>query len=122
VVIGQYAPWGGSFVALHVGLHGTRRKCLDTRRIAAIITEPTLGATLPSPPPGSTMNDIIDFFLANPLYLAPILLLVAMLAYALLKKLIKMGVIVAIATALYVLFVEYFGGGSLPAQIPGVGS
>ena len=51
----------------------------------------------------------VDFLLANPLFLIPLLLLVAVMLYALLKKLLKMAAIVVIAGALYVVLVEYFG-------------
>ena len=51
------------------------------------------------------------FLLANPLYLIPILLLAAVMVYAILKKLIKMAAIIAIAGGLYVAMVEYFGAG-----------
>jgi len=57
------------------------------------------------------MTDIVEYLLANPLYLAPLLLVAAMIVWALLKKLLKMAAIVAIAGVLYVLLVEYFGGG-----------
>jgi hypothetical protein len=57
------------------------------------------------------MAGIVDFLLANPIFLIPILLLAAMLVYALLKKLLKLAAIVAIAGALYILIVEYFGAG-----------
>ena len=55
---------------------------------------------------------IAEFLLANPIFLIPVLLLVAMMLYALLKKLLKMAVIVAIAGVLYMVLVEYFGMGS----------
>jgi len=57
------------------------------------------------------MSDVIEYLLANPVFLAPILLLVAVMVFALIKKLLKMAAIVAIAGALYLLLVEYFGGG-----------
>ena len=57
------------------------------------------------------MAGIVDLLLANRIFLIPILLLVAMMVYALLKKLLKMAVIVAIAGGLYLLIVEYFGAG-----------
>ncbi|HUP51063.1 MAG TPA: hypothetical protein VM198_01205 [Longimicrobiales bacterium] len=57
------------------------------------------------------MNDLVEYLLANPIFLAPILLIAAMLVFALLRKLLKMAAIVAIAGVLYVLLVEYFGGG-----------
>jgi hypothetical protein len=57
------------------------------------------------------VTGIVEYLLANPIYLAPILLMVATLVYAVLKKLLKLAVIVAIAAGLYLLFVEYLGGG-----------
>lgn len=57
------------------------------------------------------MTDMVEYLLANPIYLAPILLMVAMMVFALLRKLLKLGVIVAIAAGLYLLLVEYLGGG-----------
>ncbi len=57
------------------------------------------------------MDGIVEYLLANPLFLIPILLLAAMMIYAALKKLLKMAAIVAIAGALYFALVEYFGGG-----------
>jgi hypothetical protein len=57
------------------------------------------------------MNDDVADLLANPLYLAPLLLVAAMVVWALLKRLLKMAAIIAIAGVLYLLLVEYFGGG-----------
>jgi hypothetical protein len=57
------------------------------------------------------MTGIIEYLLANPLFLIPILLLVAMMVWAILKKLLKMAAIVVIAGVLYVALVEYFGAG-----------
>lgn len=57
------------------------------------------------------MSEIVDYLMANPIFIAPILLMAAMLVFALLKKLLKMATIVAIAGAMYLLVVEYFGGG-----------
>lgn len=57
------------------------------------------------------MQNIIDYLLANPIFLAPVLLLLAMMVFALLKKLLKMVAIVAIAGAMYLIMVEYLGGG-----------
>jgi len=57
------------------------------------------------------MTGIVQWLLTNPIFLIPILLLVAVLLFAILKRLIKMAVIVAIASILYLLLVEYFGGG-----------
>jgi hypothetical protein len=57
------------------------------------------------------MNDIVEYLLANPIFLAPILLMAAVLMFALIKKLLKMAAIVAIAGAMYLVLVEYFGSG-----------
>jgi hypothetical protein len=57
------------------------------------------------------MTGIVEYLLANPILLAPILLIVAMLVFAILKKLLKLAVILAIAAGLYLLLVRYFGGG-----------
>ena len=54
---------------------------------------------------------IIQYLLENPFFLAPILLIVAMMVFALLKRLVKMATIVAIAGGLYMLLVQYFGPG-----------
>ena len=54
---------------------------------------------------------IIQYLLANPIFLAPILLIVAMMVFAVIKRLLKMAAIVAIAGGLYVLLVQYFGPG-----------
>jgi hypothetical protein len=57
------------------------------------------------------MAGIVEFLMANPIFLIPVLLLAAVMVYALVKKLLKMAAIVVIAGALYVLLVEYFGAG-----------
>jgi hypothetical protein len=57
------------------------------------------------------MTGVIEYLLANPLFLIPILLLVAMMVWAILKKLLKVAGVVVIAGVLYVLLVEYFGTG-----------
>ncbi|MEX2466002.1 MAG: hypothetical protein WD995_03785 [Gemmatimonadota bacterium] len=57
------------------------------------------------------MEDIIDFLLTTPIVLFPILVVIAMLVFALLKKLLKMAAVLAIAGVLYALLVEYFGPG-----------
>lgn len=59
----------------------------------------------------SQVNELVAFLLANPLFLVPVLFAVAMIVFAILKKLLKLAVIAAIATALYILLVEYFGAG-----------
>lgn len=55
------------------------------------------------------MTGVIEFLLANPIFLIPLLLLVAMMVFALIKKLLKMAAVVVIAGALYVALVQYFG-------------
>lgn len=57
------------------------------------------------------MSEIVEYLMANPIFLAPILLMAAMVLFALIKKLLKMAAIVAIAGAMYLLMVEYFGSG-----------
>ena len=57
------------------------------------------------------MTDLVEYLLARPILLAPLLLVAAMLVFAVLKRLLKMAAIVVIAGVLYVLLVEYFGGG-----------
>lgn len=57
------------------------------------------------------MQDIADFLIATPVVLVPVLMVVAMIAFALLKKLLKMAAVLAIAGVLYVLLLEYFGPG-----------
>ncbi len=58
-----------------------------------------------------SVEGIVEYLLANPLFLIPILLLAAMLIYAVLKKLLKMAAVVAIAGVLYIFLVETFGAG-----------
>lgn len=57
------------------------------------------------------MDEIVDFLLATPLLLFPLLVLAAMIAFALLKRLLKVAVILAIAGVLYALLLEHFGPG-----------
>lgn len=57
------------------------------------------------------VTGVLEYLLANPVILAPLLLLAAIVVFALLKKLLKLAAIVAIAGALYVALVEYFGAG-----------
>jgi len=54
---------------------------------------------------------VIEYLLANPIFLAPILFMAAMILYAALKKLLKMAAIIAIAGGLYVVLVQNFGPG-----------
>jgi hypothetical protein len=55
------------------------------------------------------MTDVVEYLLANPLLLAPILGLAAMVAYAILKRLLKLAMILVIAGVLYMLLLEYVG-------------
>ena len=57
------------------------------------------------------MTGILEYLLAHPVLLVPILLVAAMMVYALLKKLLKVAAILAIAGALYVVLVRYLDGG-----------
>lgn len=57
------------------------------------------------------LSGILEFLVANPIFLIPILVLVAMGVYALLKKLLKLAAIVVIAGVLYLLIMEYLGTG-----------
>lgn len=55
------------------------------------------------------MTGVLEYLLAHPLLLVPLLLVGAMAAFAILKRLLKMAAILAIAGVLYVLLVEYIG-------------
>lgn len=57
------------------------------------------------------MSGVVQYLLANPILLVPVLLIVATLVWALIKKLLKMAAILMIAGALYVIMVRYFGTG-----------
>ena len=65
----------------------------------------------PTHPGGRSVTGILDTLLATPLLLVPILVIVAMAVLAILKKLLKMAAILAIAGVLYVLLMEYIGTG-----------
>jgi hypothetical protein len=56
------------------------------------------------------VNDLASYLLAHPIVLVPLLLLAAMLLFAILKRLVKIGAVLAIAGGLYLLLVRYFGG------------
>ena len=66
------------------------------------------------------MNGVIEYLLANPIFLVPILLLAAMMVFAVLKRLLKVAAIVAIAGVLYVVLVDYFGAGVDLSALPSV--
>lgn len=55
------------------------------------------------------MTGVVEYLLANPLFLAPVLILAAMLTFAVLKRLVKVAMILMIAGALYMLLLEYVG-------------
>lgn len=57
------------------------------------------------------MEGILQFLLANPVFLVPLLLVAAMIVFALLKRLLKVAAVLAIAGALYVFLAEYMAGG-----------
>jgi len=57
------------------------------------------------------VTGILEFLLANPLFLAPLLIIAAVLVFAVFKKLLKLAAILAIAGALYVLLMNYMGKG-----------
>jgi hypothetical protein len=57
------------------------------------------------------VTGIFDFLLATPLLLVPILIILAMIAFAILKRLLKIAAVLAIAGVLYVLLVNHFGTG-----------
>ena len=57
------------------------------------------------------VQNVLQFLLANPVYLVPILIVAAMVIYGILKKLIKLAAIAAIAGGLYVAIVRYLGMG-----------
>jgi len=57
------------------------------------------------------VSGVVQYLLANPILLVPVLLIVATLVWALIKKLLKMAAILMIAGALYVILVRYFGTG-----------
>ncbi len=54
---------------------------------------------------------IVQYLLEHPLFLAPILLLAATVVFAVLKRLLKVAAVVAIAGGLYLALVQYFGPG-----------
>lgn len=55
------------------------------------------------------VQSVLEFLLSNPVYLVPVLAVAAMLMYSLLKKLIKLAAVVAIAGGMYVMMLRYLG-------------
>lgn len=56
------------------------------------------------------MAGFIEYLVANPILLVPILLVLAMMVFAILKKLLKMAAILAIAAGLYVILIRFLNG------------
>lgn len=57
------------------------------------------------------MEGVVEYLMANPILLAPLLLLMSVGIYALLKKLLKVAVIILIAGLLYLALMNYMGPG-----------
>ena len=57
------------------------------------------------------VQNVLRYLLSNPVLLVPMLGVAAMVIYGILKKLIKMAAIAAIAGGLYVLILRYLGMG-----------
>lgn len=55
------------------------------------------------------MTGVLEYLLAHPVLLLPLLVAGAMAVFAILKRLLKVAAILAIAGFLYVLLVEYMG-------------
>jgi hypothetical protein len=58
------------------------------------------------------LNDFVAYLVANPIFLIPILVVVASVTFAVLKRLVKTASIIAIAGVLYLILLEYFGKGT----------
>lgn len=58
------------------------------------------------------IEGVLRYLLAHPIFLIPILAAVAMFVYGILKKVLRVAVIAAIAGGLYLLLVQYFGSGT----------
>jgi hypothetical protein len=59
------------------------------------------------------MDELFGTLLANPLVLVPVLILAATLVFAVLKRLLKLAAVLAIAGMLYVLLVETVASGGM---------
>lgn len=57
------------------------------------------------------VQNLLQLLLDNPVFLVPILAIVAMVVYGILKKLVKLAAIAAIAGGLYVAILNYLGMG-----------
>lgn len=58
------------------------------------------------------MTGILEYLLATPVVLVPVLILAAMIVVSLLKRLLKIAAVLVVAGALYVLLVEWVGTGT----------
>ena len=52
---------------------------------------------------------MIEFLVENPIVLVPLLLIIAVFLFAMIKKFLKLLAIATIAGVLYILLVDYFG-------------
>ena len=55
------------------------------------------------------MIGTIEFLVENPIVLVPLLLIIAVFLFAVIKKFLKLLAIATIAGVLYILLVDYFG-------------
>ena len=55
--------------------------------------------------------NVVEYLLARPVFLVPVLLIAAVMIWAVLRKLLKAAVILAIAAGLYLALVQYVGPG-----------
>ncbi len=55
------------------------------------------------------MIGTIEFLVENPIVLVPLLLIIAVFLFAVIKKLLKLLAIATIAGVLYILLVDYLG-------------
>ena len=55
------------------------------------------------------MIGMIEFLVENPIVLVPLLLIIAVFLFAVIKKFLKLLAIATIAGVLYILLVDYFG-------------
>ena len=59
----------------------------------------------------ASLEGVFASVLGNPVILFPVLLIAAFVVYSLLKRLLKLAAILLIAGGLYLLLVDYVGGG-----------
>jgi len=58
------------------------------------------------------IQSFLQYLVANPVFLIPVLGIAAMMIYGILKKLLKLAAIAAIAGGLYLLMLRYLGSGN----------